>query len=415
MKRTAFAIVTMAAALFAAASCQKEAKTISVTVTIDETKIAEAGIPSPDSYAVTLTNFATGVSIEAATENGVASAAGLVPGLYNITATAVQSKDGFAYTITGALSDVNFLEDGEKATVKVDAVKEAALVFKEIYYTGCRFPTDEEGGSSTYFRDQFYEIYNNSTQTVYADGLCISTTIFANYDYTVFYEWPIENPENYVFCERIWQIPGDGTQYPIKPGESIIIAQWGTNHKAESLTKGTSPVDLSGAEFEALEKESTTWNGITLTDNIAVNMKLAVNATGYEMPQWLTSVGGATYILFKPSVPLKNEDFITATNADWGNVAREVPISEVIDAVQSVSDETRLSTLGLPAVLDAGAIWCSGMYVSESIARKVKETREDGTVVYQDTNNTTNDFEVKKDPQLRRNGAKVPSWNSWIK
>lgn len=55
------------------------------------------------------------------------------------------------------------------------------------------------------------------------------------------------------------------------------------------------------------------------------------------------------------------------------------------------------------------------MYVSESIARKVKETREDGTVVYQDTNNTTNDFEVKKDPQLRRNGAKVPSWNSWIK
>ena len=144
-------------------------------------------------------------------------------------------------------------------------------------------------------------------------------------------------------------------------------------------------------------------------------MKLAVNATGYEMPQWLTSVGGATYILFKPSVPLKNEDFITATNADWGNVAREVPISEVIDAVQSVSDETRLSTLGLPAVLDAGAIWCSGMYVSESIARKVKETREDGTVVYQDTNNTTNDFEVKKDPQLRRNGAKVPSWNSWIK
>ena len=53
--------------------------------------------------------------------------------------------------------------------------------------------------------------------------------------------------------------------------------------------------------------------------------------------------------------------------------------------------------------------------MSESIARKVKETREDGTVVYQDTNNTTNDFEVKKDPQLRRNGAKVPSWNSWIK
>lgn len=415
MKRTAFAIVATAAALFAAASCQKEAKTISVTVTIDETKIAEAGIPSPDSYAVTLTNFATGVSIEAATENGVASAAGLVPGLYNITATAVQTDKGFSYTITGALSDVNFLEDGEKATVKVDAVKEAALVFKEIYYTGCRFATDDTGGTSNYFRDQFYEIYNNSTQTVYADGLCIAETLYANYDFSVFYEWPIEHPENYVFCDTVWQIPGDGTKYPIKPGESIIIAQWGTNHKAESLTKGTSPVDLSGAEFEAVEKESTTWNGIVLTDNAAVNMKQVIDADGYQMPQWLTSVSGSTYVIFKPSKPLENKDFIVATNADWGNVAREIPISDVIDAVQAVSDETRLSTLGLPAVLDAGAIWCEEMYCRQSIARKVKETREDGTVVYQDTNNTTNDFEVKKDPQLRRNGAKVPSWNTWIK
>ena len=413
MKRSAIAFVAMAALL--AASCQKEAKTVSVTVNIDETKLTEAGIPSPDSYSVTLTNFATGVSIETATENGVASAAGLVPGLYNITATAVQGKDGFSYTITGALNDVNFLNDGEEATVSVDAVKEAALVFKEIYYTGCRFATDDEGGSSTYFRDQFYEIYNNSTQTVYADGLCIAETIFANYDYSVFYEWPIANPENYVFCDTVWQIPGDGTTYPIAPGESIIIAQWGTNHKADNLTKGTSPVDLSGAEFEALEKESTTWSGITLTDNAAINMKQVIDADGYQTPQWLTSVSGTTYIIFKPSEPLKNEDFITATNAEWGGTAREIPISEVIDAVQAVADETRLSTLGLPAVLDAGTIWCDGIYTSQSIARKVKETREDGTVVYQDTNNTTNDFEVKNDPQIRRNGAKVPSWNTWIK
>ena len=52
--------------------------------------------------------------------------------------------------------------------------------------------------------------------------------------------------------------------------------------------------------------------------------------------------------------------------------------------------------------------------LGESIARKIKETRPDGTKVYQDTNNTSNDFEVKKDPQVRRYGAKVPSWNTWI-
>ena len=132
------------------------------------------------------------------------------------------------------------------------------------------------------------------------------------------------------------------------------------------------------------------------------------------MPQWLTSVSGSQYIIFKPSKPLKNEDFINATNADYNGVGREVLISDVIDAVQTVSDETGMNVLGLPKVLDAGAIWCSGSYVGESISRKIKETRPDGTKVYQDSNNTTNDFEVKKDPQVRRYDAKVPSWNTWI-
>ena len=289
-------------------------------------------------------------------------------------------------------------------TVKVDAVKEAALVFKEIYYTGVK---------DFYFRDQFYEIYNNSTEVVYADSLCIAETVYASADKSIIYEWPIENADKYVFVKVVWQIQGDGHSYPIKPGESFVISQWATNHKAESLSKGVSPVDLTGAEFEAIEKESTAPSGLVLTDNPAINMKKVIQA-GYPMPQWLTSVSGSQYIIFKPSKPLKNEDFITATNADYNGVGREVLISDVIDAVQTVSDETGMNVLGLPKVLDAGAIWCSGLYVGESIARKIKETRPDGTNVYQDSNNTTNDFEVKKDPQVRRYGAKVPSWNTWI-
>ena len=401
------AIAAMAFAVLAAAGCQKTegTKVISVNVKVDETKIEAAGVPSPESYDVKLSNFSTGATVELQTENGIATAEGIVPGVYSVTVSGTQAKDGFTYTIAGTESNANLLNDGDEVTVTVDAVKEAALVFKEIYYTGC---------GDWYFRDQFYEIYNNSTEVAYADGLCICETLYASSDKTIIYEWPIENADQYVFAKTIWQIPGEGTTYPVQPGESFVIAQWGTNHKAESLSKGASPVDLSGAEFEAIEKETTTTTGIVLTDNAAVNMAKVVEA-GYAMPQWLTSVSGSRYVLFKPAEPLKNEDFIVATNADYNGKGREIPISEVIDAVQAVSDEAGMSFLGLPTVLDAGGIWCSGMYVKESIARKIKETREDGTIVYQDTNNTTNDFEVKTDPQVRRNGAKVPSWNTWIK
>ena len=399
------AITLMVLAVLAMVGCQKTGtKTISINVRVDEAKIAAAGIQSPDSYDVTISNFATGSTIEAKTENGLATATGIVPGVYTVTVSGSQNQGGFIYTIAGSESNVSLIADGAEVVVKVDAVKEAALVFKEIYYTGVK---------DFYFRDQFYEIYNNSTEVVYADNLCIAETIFASYDKSIIYEWPIENADQYVFVKVVWQIQGDGHSYPIKPGESFVISQWATNHKAESLSKGVSPVDLTGAEFEAIEKESTAPSGLVLTDNPAINMKKVIQA-GYAMPQWLTSVSGSQYIIFKPSKPLKNEDFITATNADYNGVGREVLISDVIDAVQTVSDETGMNVLGLPKVLDAGAIWCSGQYVGESIARKIKETRPDGTKVYQDSNNTTNDFEVKKDPQVRRYDAKVPSWNTWI-
>ena len=428
MKHSAIAL--LAFAVLAAVGCQKTGtKTISVNVKIDEAKLEAAGVPAPESYDVKLSNFSTGTVIEVQAGNGIATAEGIVPGVYSVTASGAQVVEGVNYIIVGASSNVSLLNDNDEVSVIVEAAKEPKLVFKEIYYTGCSFPNidpatgkpiiDEETGeeaTSTYFRDQFYEIYNNSTEVVYADSLCICTTIYAS-DYTdnLVYQWPIENPEQYVFSGKIWQIPGDGTTYPIQPGESFVIAQWGTNHKAKSLTDGHSPVDLSGAEFEAIEKE-TNFNGIVLTDNDAINMALAVNAAGYSSPQWLTPVGGARYVLFKPAGKLKNEDFLTPTNDDYGvSNAREVPITEVIDAVQSVDGETGMNLLGLPTVLDAGGIWCSGKYVKESIARKIKETRKDGTIVYQDTNNTTDDFEVKTDPQVRRNGAKVPSWNTWIK
>ena len=116
---------------------------------------------------------------------------------------------------------MSLLKDGDEVVVSVDAVKEAALVFKEIYYTGFSYTpidpatgkpaVDKETGkpaTTTYFRDQFYEIYNNSTEVAYADSLCIATIVYASYDYSIIYDWPIENQDQYVFASVIWQIPG---------------------------------------------------------------------------------------------------------------------------------------------------------------------------------------------------------------
>ena len=50
--------------------------------------------------------------------------------------------------------------------IEVQGLKVSPLIFKEIYYCGSR---PEKGG--VYFRDQFYEIYNNSADILYLDGI----------------------------------------------------------------------------------------------------------------------------------------------------------------------------------------------------------------------------------------------------
>ena len=176
------AITLMVLAVLAMVGCQKTGtKTISINVKVDETKLVAAGIPSPESYGVKISNFATGSVIETTTENGIATATDILPGVYTISVSASQNQGGFTYTIAGSESNVSLIADGAEVVVNVDAVKEAALVFKEIYYTGVK---------DYYFRDQFYEIYNNSTEVVYADGLCIAETIYSNYNKTIIYEWP---------------------------------------------------------------------------------------------------------------------------------------------------------------------------------------------------------------------------------
>jgi len=411
MKKIIFALAAVAAITLA--SCEKEPKTISASATVDETSLA-ADVVKPASYKVTFTNVATAAEFSAQTENGIAVVSGLLPGVYNVTATAVTVSGGSTYSIAGESKSASVLTEGTVVPVTVSAVKESALVLKEIFYNGTAFdltdPTDVWSGT-TYFRDQFYEIYNNSTETVYADGICFGATVYGNYDYSTIYEWDMPNASDYVFVQTVWQIPGTGTQYPIAPGESIIVAQWATDHNAANLTNGHS-IDLSVANFEAIEGESTLWNGTVITDNPkAVNMVNAINTSGYKMPQWLVSVYNASFIMFKPSGEFTNDNFVGCTNATA--VGKQVAITDILDAVQWKDTEADAEFLHLPAILDAGFNYFDGAlstYTGKSISRKVKETREDGTVVYQDTNNTTQDFVQNDKPEVRRNGAKTPSW-----
>ncbi len=387
-----------AAAALVLAGCEKQATQVAATVTVDASGL-EADAPVPDSFKVTLSNTSTTEVYTAQTENNSATFT-LTPGIYTVLVEGSATAEGNAYTYSGNGRMVA-MADGAEGTITVTATKAAALIFKEVFYAG---------HYDWYFRDQYYEIYNNSDQTVYADGLCIADLDMYSYDGTPI-EYDIPDAENYLFAQFVWQVPGDGDDYPVAPGESIVIAQWATNHATDDLG-GEFGKDLSGAEFEGIEGESTLWNGTVITDNPAINM--IKYAAAYPVPQWLTPVGGSGLVIFFPTEDMDGTALTYEVGSDsiYG-AALAIPVSCIVDAINTCPDAASATLSNIPMNLDAGYVSCSANYCNESIVRKVAETKEDGRVVYQDTNNSLSDFEVSTEPQIRRGGAGTPSWNTW--
>ena len=105
----------------------------------------------------------------------------------------------------------------------------------------------------------------------------------------------------------------------------------------------------------------------------------------------------------------KDGEYLESNKAN--NYGQEVLISDVLDAVECVKNET--TDKKLVNVLDAGKVWCATTGGNQSIVRKTAGYASDGRVIYQDTNNSSVDFEVNAKPEIRRGGAKRPSWSSW--
>lgn len=362
------------------------------------------GVPAPETYTVKFNNYTEGFELVETTDaSGIVNTESLIPGIYSITVSAEVAHNGSVYNFNGNLVNVNILNNGQSLTVDVNASKSGALVLKEIFYCGSKTPS---GGS--YFRDQFYEVYNNSDMVQYVDGMCIGNMLpaLATANLPV---WPDEFASSHVFFATIWQLPGTPGEknYPLQPGESIIIAQMADNHQREALNPG-SPVNLIGAEFEAYLQSTS-----LIKDNPAINMDLAFWPSPSK--QWLVTVFGGAYAIFFPETPIDRNTYITPVGQT--TKAKEIPIDWIVDAVELVNDETKIKLKRVPAVLDAGATTVGGTYVNKSVCRKVKETIQnpDGSsrVKYYDTNNTSEDFYVTEIPMIHRDGAKSPSWNTW--
>ncbi|UYW01612.1 DUF4876 domain-containing protein [Flavobacterium agricola] len=416
------------------------------TVPYSLTAVYEPNIPAANA-SITLVNINTNDSYELVTdENGFAYVANLLPGTYNISGSNKLNNEqfetifGYAETndeinFNGNLNNTVINANFAPGKIKLAQAKTGNLVIKQVYYAG------SDALKGAVMRDQFIEIYNNSNQLLYADGLYIAllhgaTTLnpsAANAPYTLSsgqWDWSKSSGmsiiggdanTDYVYADYVVQIPGNGSQYPIEPGKSIVIAQTGINHKQPLSNDGKDykidnpdlTVDLSEADFEAYLGDFRKSIGkepfASDIENPAVPN---VNIAFWGIPG---AYFGNTDLILNPQgtdsfVIFKDEDFILYKFFPLPNVVNvsgstphyiQIPVNKIIDGVDA--QHFRPSSARpkmLPSHIDATSISVSNQYNSSAIIRKIKSTTPDGRIILQDTNNSNNDFiEMKANPK----------------
>ncbi len=340
----------------------------------------------PGAVAVTATGISTGVTTTVVTdeETGVAAFSQLIPGDYLFTAEVTLSEEQ-TEELTGtsdelylhATSTVNVgLAAPPVVRLQLQGAPAGGLVFKEVYYT-C--------SPSFYFHEQFIELFNNSDEVVYLDQLMIADAYgVAGLINPTSLPSVFAKDKNSVYVANIWRIPGSGTEHPLQPGESIVIAQDAANHK--ELNAPESPIDLSNADWETYVLRPDNRD----VDNPDVPNLERIHFTGGF--DWNFPVFGAALILFHNDHPEQLERVPDPDYPEYSGPYIKVPLPDIVDSFEGLKDAGSVAFKRIPPARNAGFVYASGTYTKESFRRKVREEK-DGRKILVNTNNSGNDFE----------------------
>ncbi|MFR9651188.1 MAG: DUF4876 domain-containing protein [Rikenellaceae bacterium] len=284
------------------------------------------------------------------------------------------------------------------------------LVIREIYCGGC-MKTPEEG---TYQYDKYITLHNNSSNTAYLDGLCYGvldpynsqgSNVWLSYDTitgaTIY-------PDELYLVQAIWQIGGDGTSFPLEPGEWAVICNSGAiDHRSQyqlsvNLNKGGYFVLYDNVLFNNTYYHPAPGDNISPDRYLNVVTKLGV-ANG-----WTFSVYSPAPVIFRPQNTtiqeyiLEPDVIFQKPGSSVDKIAR-IPLDWVIDGVEVFYGGSSDNKKRFNPIVDAGYVTHSELYDGKTLFRYVDEeaSAEAGYEILVDTNNSSTDFYERSEASLR--------------
>lgn len=389
MKKKLLAIIPLAALLVMGA-CKKDDDDVASYNTLTVTLSYPDGITQADIVAasVTATNVQTGARTQLAEESAGMFTVKLIGGEYTISASATTSD-------TKRLNARRSISLYKDATLDVElnvALLKEGFVFKEVYYNMVKV------NNKPYMQDQFFEIYNNSDQVQYLDN-CILARLQGTQGVKGVTDWVTsengtEIMDIYALESYVVAFVGNGTEYPVNPRESVLIAATAINHNAE--TGGVSPVDLTNADYEVnISDYKSDTDNPAVPDMTIVAKSSSATATFFGLPY----TGNALILAQLPAGTTMDSYINDRSNyrtIPWQTVNTyeflTVPQEYVIDGINIVNSNESKRIVRLRPEVDNGMVYMTTDYAGKSIRRKVSEITPDGKVILQDTNDSSEDF-----------------------
>lgn len=404
MKKLLFGLsLLMAVSLF---SCSDDDDTIPISylsVKLNTPDNIES--PSFNSGQLTITNVNTGEETIKELDGFEFPAVDVEDGMYNFLV------EGDIYHVTNDADEVpvsvmdgirGFKENveitGGEFNLAIDLFifnKKSSFVISEVFFSSTKTPEGKQyqGG------DQYFEIYNNTNETLYADGLCIGESELTTASSLNLYTPDIRSEATPV--SSVYRIPGSGTDYPVAPGEAIVVCDVAINHTLDNANS----FDLSIANFEWFDGAD-----IDVDVPEVPNMEKMISTSSSVW--YLHNRGFKSYVLFKMNdvtAEQFNEDYAYHYEYTfvWGDFVKvmdfdawQVPNDLIIDAVEC-STPSDYEWKALDPSLDL--TWTHAGDADDArygkcVKRKVSYVEDDGRVVLLDTNNSEFDFIPTAEP-----------------
>lgn len=320
-------------------------------------------------------------------------------GSYKITANGVVIMSN-EETRAAGVGQTDLSAPLQTLTIPLHALKfHEDFIIEEVFFTGVRTPDNKNYNSGKYFK-----ITNNTNKILYADKLIIAQSEFLTTD--------DKNPTPYnvnmsFAIKGAMVLPGNGKDYPVKPGDFFVIADNAINHKDNTSTA----FDLHNADFEF----PSTNPALGQVDNPSVpNADIFYSQTNYSM-FLMHNRGFESYAIARFPTGEDKETFMQKYKYDYtyitsaGTVKPEtayaIPNSWIIDAENNSVPTKFIHTLTSASIdsgwTSVGATDSDANRYGKSVRRKISGQMSNGRNMYTDTNNSSNDFTKDAVPSLK--------------